>query len=357
MKQFFKITFGTALLCTLFSSKLFAQQAFDRIIFTDSSKVTAVVKSVIPPDIQYSDYNTETQKEGAVHSVSVAQVARIEYGNGRKEYNADWLKTLQSKEQAKLGAILGTYYGIGTPPKTEAKKEPKKESKIEPQTESKSVVEKETNYEHILIAKTNLVDDLQGIYNVGLEYTIGKNFSIEGEIGLVLQNENRSHVLSEYGFSYPFTQTIRTSGLGLGAAIKWYTGYSNRWVDMILNTSGINAAPHGFFISIRDDLRLMSAEQDFAYTTINLPKQTVKSDLFLNSVTLCVGYQQTRIFKILTLETYAGLGLGHRTSPAINITSPSGVETSVVKQYDTPGITGVGGFTIGIDINALKRKD
>ncbi|MFN0201737.1 MAG: hypothetical protein ACKVTZ_09465, partial [Bacteroidia bacterium] len=250
---FSKLSTALFMVWACFCLPLFAQQSYDKLVFMDSTSETVIVKSVLPPEIQYADYDTFMRKEGVLHSVSVMQVARIEYANGRKESHKEWMATLQSKEVAKTAALIESYKNVGgviNPPQKEEKKEP------EP-------------FKPSLIMKTNLAKNVVGFVNVGVERSFSNSLSIEGYLGYVSRRVEGSYTLTENNRLYGVDATIKAAGVFNQMALKWYPGMSNRRLDYLFHFDRATVAPHSWNLALRQQTNIIRIMADFSYPELD----------------------------------------------------------------------------------------
>lgn len=323
-------------------------QRYDKLVLNDSTKLNVVIKSVNPPEIMYADYYIDTQTEGAHHVVAITQVARIEYSNGRVEYSKDWQKTIADKKTVE---VMSGFEGL----KNYADEKAKENAERQEEAIKKS---KESTYEKAFIIKTNLSNDLSGFINVGIERTLGKNFSLEGYLGYAGQgNNNRgTYYYSEGGRTYYVDAKLNSAGLYTMAGLKWYPGLSNRRMDAWMQIDYQNAAPHGWYMSLLFQNVIMGTSCDFTYSNNTIPSYTSKGALFLSASSLNIGYQQSHILKVLSVEAYFGLGMGYRNSSAIGLVSPGGNTYDAIPAQNSLGAIFSWGLTIGVDINAFKKS-
>jgi hypothetical protein len=180
---------------------------------------------------------------------------------------------------------------------------------------------------------------------------------VEGYLGYAGQGINKGHFyVYENGTNYAVTSDLKSGGLFSDFAVKWYSGLHNQWLNVVFQTDYQRAAPHGWNLALREQFIAANTEATFTYDNLSLPTQTSKGTAVTAATTLCIGYQQSHIFKALTFETYTGLGVKHRTSTGFNIITPGGAPLEVIKTYDTDLLTFVYGITIGVDINAFKKN-
>jgi hypothetical protein len=149
---------------------------------------------------------------------------------------------------------------------------------------------------------------------------------------------------------------LKSGGLFTVLGAKWYPGLSNRRMDSWMQIDYQNAAPHGWYLSLLQQTIIMGTTANFTYYNNAGPAQSSKGSLFLSATSLNIGYQQSHILKVLSFETYFGLGMGYRKSSAVNVNSPSGDSYQVIPEYDSLGAVFTWGLTIGVDINAFKKS-
>ncbi len=352
-KIYFSIVFFA--LCALTNpTALVAQIAHDRITFIDSSKIMAIVKAVQPPQIQYNDYDIATQKEGATHTVVISQVAYIQYANGRVERNADWQATFNNLA---IGNVILHTVSQNTMPRIASPQTASPQNGLSQNAVSKTVPVSETSYEQAFIPKINLTNLALGNIHIGAEYTLNKNFSVEAYLGYAGQGDNKKRFsVYENGIDYTGLINIKSGGLFSDFVFKWYPGLHNQTLNYFFQTDYHNAAPHGWNLALREQFIAANTTITTTYDNSALPVQVTNGTAVATATTLNVGYQQSRIFKALTLETYLGLGIGHRTSSAFNVITPAGVPLEVIKPYNDDLLAFSYGLTIGVDINAFKKN-
>lgn len=325
----------------------FAQRSYDRIIMNDSTVENGIVKGMQGPIIQYNTYNIETKKEGAMHLISIADIARVEYADGRVVKAAE------------------LFTSISNIPQNPSSKNDKKANKpqtniVAPKTPSpipapatKPLVTPE-DYVPCFIIKTDLVNDAVGFINIGVEKSFRKSITIEGFLGYAGQNKTGSYYFYEDNNYYEFDANLKSGGLFSMAAIKWYPCMSSRRMDYFFHSDGINAAPHGWNLALREKFTLMGTKSTMTYTNTNQKAQSSGGLVLATGTTLDLGYQQSHIFRILSFEIFGGLGYLYRNSAAVNVVSPSGNTLPIIPRYNKVGLATSWGFTVGVDINAFK---
>lgn len=332
--------FLTFILSTFFVVNSFAQRVYDRIIMNDSTVENGIVKSIQMPVIQYNTYNIETQKEGAMHLISIADIARIEYANGRVVKAADLITN------GVLQPPINTEHKVNKPVAPSIKNTP-----------AKPPVNTNTpNYTPCFIVKTDLAGLAPGYINVGIEKSLTKSLTFEVYAGYARQNKDYALYLYEGGNYYDFNANLKSAGLFSMAAIKWYPGMSSRRSDYVFHTDGINAAPHGWNLALRERFVLTGTKSTITYTSITGNPQSSGGGFLLSGTTLDLGYQQSQVLKILNFEIFGGLGYLYRNSAAVNVVSPAGKTMEIIPRYNKIGLATSWGFTVGLDINAFKQN-
>lgn len=327
-----KKLFFTFMLATFFVVNSFAQ-AYDRIILNDSTVENCIIKSVQVSIIQYNTYNINTKKEGGMRMMSIIDIARIEYADGRVQKGTELIGVIEN-------------YGIPTPKKQDSNPFKPKAPAI-----TNSIV-----YQPSFIIKTDLVNDAVGFLNLGFEKSLNRSLTFEGFLGYAGQNKTGTYYFYEDNNYYEFDANLKSGGLFSMAAIKWYPGISNRRMDYIFHSDGIASSPHGWNLALREKFTLMGTRSKMTYTNSNQEAQSSGGLVLATGTTLDLGYQQSHIFKFLSFEMFGGLGYLYRNSAAVNVISPGGAKLPIIPRYNKIGLATSWGFAIGVDLEGIKRS-
>jgi hypothetical protein len=209
-----------------------------------------------------------------------------------------------------------------------------------------------TPYEPALIVKSELSSVA---FTLGVEKTRNKHISLQGLVGIVKRTDPMVYIITERGSNYGLTGDAKSTGFLVGGMAKWYPGLSVGRLDRFFGVAVPDCAPHGWFLSVQQKFIFASATTELNYVNAFRPTQTTTGSIMVSGTSLNLGYQQTRILKILTMEMYWGLGYAYKSFPSVTITTPAGASLTAEETSVKGGLSYTSGFTIGVDIYALKK--
>jgi hypothetical protein len=209
-----------------------------------------------------------------------------------------------------------------------------------------------TSYEPALIVKS----ELSSVgFTLGVEKTRNKHISLQGLVGIIKRTDPMVYIVTERGINYGLTGDAKSTGFLVAGAVKWYPGLSVGRLDRFFGVTVPDCAPHGWFLSVQHKSIFASAKTELNYVNAFRPTQTTTGSIVVSGTSLNLGYQQTRILKILTMEMYWGLGYAYKSFPSVPITTPAGASLTAEETSAKGGLSFTSGFTIGVDIHAIKK--